>query len=70
MVERWITFATNNLFTLAFPTTTNTTYTLEHAASLNPTAWTTISTIGGDGVEKVLFDGLSNIGFYRVRVGP
>ena len=55
MVEPWITFATNSMFTLAFPTATNTIYTLEHAVNLSPTVpWTTISTIPGDGVEKVL----------------
>ena len=71
MVEPWLTFATNNLFTLAFPTTTNTTYSVEHAPDLNPPViWTAITTFPGDGIEKLIPEPMSSGGFYRVRRGP
>ena len=71
MVEPWLTLATNNLFTLAFPTTTNTTYTVEHAPDLTPpVTWTAITSFTGDGIEKLIREPMSSGGFYRVRRDP
>ncbi len=57
------------VFTLAFPTTTNQTYTVQYSPTLNPPAWTSLPPIPGDGIEKIVTLPFGNSCFYRVRVG-
>ena len=57
-------------FVLSFPTTLNRTYTVERAASLPTSSWTTLSTFPGNGsVRSVTHTNASATQqFYRVRV--
>jgi hypothetical protein len=71
----WVGFVETNglapVFTFAFPTATNALYTVEHAPTLNPPVnWTTLQTVPGDGIEKVLQQPLAGSGFFRVRRVP
>lgn len=71
----WIAFRqatdTGEVFTLAFPTTTNALYTVQTAPTLAPGgAWTNQLTLTGDGIEKVIRLPLTPAGFVRVRRDP
>ena len=71
----WIGFMeTNNnarVFTFAFPTTTNGTFTVQRAPNLNPgTPWTEIQTFPGDGIEKVIRRPAGGSDFFRVLKNP
>jgi hypothetical protein len=65
----WLGFASANdsAFTLAFPTTTNATYVVEHSDSLTSTAWKALPPIRGDGIERVVTQPMAKHRFYRVR---
>jgi hypothetical protein len=58
-------------FVFAFPTSRNTTYTVEHTPGIEPgSTWTTWQIIPGDGIEKVIRQPLAGRGFFRVRRSP
>ena len=56
------------MFTLAFPSATNKTYTVEHKNSLTSSHWTPLPAITGDGIEKTVKQPMGASRFYRVRV--
>lgn len=60
--------ATNNSFTLAFPTTSGQTYTVEYKDSLSTGPWNSLPPISGDGIEKAITQPMVDQRFYRVRV--
>ena len=68
----WLGLVSANVteFTLVFPTTTNATYVVEHAGSLNAPAWTPLPPIPGDGLERRVTQPVSQERFYRVRREP
>lgn len=57
-------------FTLAFPTTTNATYTVQYADSLDAPVWTSLPSLPGDGLEKVVTQPTASQRYYRVRRDP
>ena len=65
------TNGTGSVFTFAFPTTTNASFTVQQAPNLNPgAAWTDVGTVRGDGIEKVIRRPLAGSGFFRVIRNP
>ena len=69
MVERWLGSMSpdGTLFTLAFPTVVNRTYTVEYADSIPAQGWATLSRFAGTGIEHLVYDETIAHRFYRVR---
>jgi hypothetical protein len=59
-------------FVLAFPTTTNASYVVEYTDALGPgpIQWTSLPSLSGDGIEKVVPQPLGTQRYYRVRKEP
>ncbi len=68
----WLGLVSSNRtsFTFAFPTTTNATYVVEHASSLDAPGWTPLPPVHGDGLEQTVTQPLAQSHFYRVRRTP
>jgi hypothetical protein len=60
--------AADNSFTLAFPSASNKTYTVEYKDSLSTSTWDSLPPIPGDGIEKAISQPMVDKRFYRVRV--
>jgi len=69
MVETWLGSVSpdGTLFTLAFPTVTNRTYTVEYADAITGQPWRTLSRFAGTGIEHLLYEETIGRRFYRVR---
>ncbi len=65
----WTSFADLS-FSLAFPTTTNATYTVEATESLTAPNWRPVSEAPGDGIEKIVRQPMAERQFLRVRKSP
>jgi hypothetical protein len=71
----WLVFVeadgADAVFTFAFPTTSNTTYTVEHTPDLQAGhSWSELQNVPGDGIEKVIRQPLGSSGFFRVKQSP
>lgn len=69
MAEPWLgwpSFADLS-FNLAFPTTTNATYTVEATDSLAAPSWRPVNVVPGNGIERIVKQPMSERQFFRVR---
>jgi hypothetical protein len=68
-VGTWLGVVSTNrtTFTFVYTTTTNATYVVEYADSLNTPVWTALPPVHGDGIEKSVTQPLAQRRFYRVR---
>jgi hypothetical protein len=57
----------HSAFTFVYRTTTNATFTVEYADSLNAPSWTALGPVHGDGLEKTVTHPMGVSRFYRVR---
>ena len=69
MVEKWLGSISpdRSLFTLAFPTVSNRTYTVEYADAIAGQPWKTVNRFAGTGVEHLVYEETTQHRFYRVR---
>ncbi len=65
----WLAMASTNGtdFILAFPTTTNGSYTLQYKDSISAPVWSPLPPVAGDGIEKVIVQPMTGQRFFRMR---